>query len=75
MRVRLITFDGNGQFQGNSLIVKRNDIPTRVSLENEPTRIDLDDKKMCARYFKAVDERLRTDNSWKANITPMRQFC
>ena len=39
--VRLITFEDDSPFRGNSLIVERYDIPMRSSLEKEPSRIDL----------------------------------
>lgn len=39
--VRIIKFAEDSSFQGNSLIVERYDIPSRSSLEKEPSRIDL----------------------------------
>ncbi len=39
--VRMITFDTDSPFRGNSLLVERYDIPMRAALENEPSRTDL----------------------------------
>ncbi len=39
--VRIITFDTDSAFVGNSLIVERYDIPMRAALEIEPSRVNL----------------------------------